>query len=36
MVDAPDSGAEVREEPIPTTIGAPWGADVDVGATMIS
>jgi cell wall-associated NlpC family hydrolase len=36
MVDAPDSGAEVREEPIPTTMGAPWGADVYVGATMIA
>jgi cell wall-associated NlpC family hydrolase len=33
MVDAPDSGAEVREEPIPTTVGAPWGADLYLGAT---
>jgi cell wall-associated NlpC family hydrolase len=36
MVDAPDSGAEVREETIPTTIGAPWGAELYLGATTIS
>jgi len=35
MVDAPDSGADVREEPFPATTGAPWGADVYVGTTMI-
>jgi hypothetical protein len=35
-VDAPDSGADVREEPFPTTIDAPRGADVYLGATMIT
>jgi cell wall-associated NlpC family hydrolase len=33
MVDAPHSGASVRIEPTPTTVGAPFGADVYVGAT---
>jgi cell wall-associated NlpC family hydrolase len=36
MVDAPDSGADVRQETVPTTTGAPWGTDVYVGATMTS
>ncbi len=33
MIDAPHTGAVVRVEPIPTTIGASWGADIYVGAT---
>lgn len=34
MVDAPHTGADVRVEPFPTTVGAPFGAgDVYVGAT---
>ena len=33
MVDAPHSGADVRVEPFPTTLGAPWGAEVYLGAT---
>jgi cell wall-associated NlpC family hydrolase len=33
MVDAPHSGAFVRIEPFPTTVGAAWGDDVVVGAT---
>jgi cell wall-associated NlpC family hydrolase len=33
MVDAPHSGATVRQEVFPTTIGARWGSDVVVGFT---
>ena len=33
MVDAPHTGAYVRVEPFPTTVGAPWGTDVVVGFT---
>lgn len=33
MIDAPHTGASVRVEPIPATIGGSWGADVYVGAT---
>jgi cell wall-associated NlpC family hydrolase len=34
MVDAPHTGANVRVEPLPTTVGAQWGGgDVYVGAT---
>jgi cell wall-associated NlpC family hydrolase len=33
MVDAPHTGADVRVESFPTTLGAPWGADIFVGAT---
>jgi cell wall-associated NlpC family hydrolase len=33
MVDAPHTGAAVRVEPFPLTIGATWGGDVYLGAT---
>jgi len=33
MVDAPHTGADVRTEPFPTTVGAQWGTDVVVGFT---
>ena len=33
MVDAPHSGAAVRVESFPMTVGAPWGGDVYLGAT---
>ena len=33
MVDAPHTGAFVRVEPVPTTVGASWGADLVVGFT---
>jgi cell wall-associated NlpC family hydrolase len=33
MVDAPHTGAQVRVEPFPTTIGSTWGPDVVVGFT---
>jgi cell wall-associated NlpC family hydrolase len=33
MVDAPHTGAYVRQEPFPTTVGAAWGSDVYLGAT---
>jgi len=33
MVDAPHTGADVRVEPFPTTVGAPWGSDTVVGFT---
>jgi hypothetical protein len=33
MVDAPHTGAHVRTEPFPTTIGAPWGTDTVMGFT---
>jgi cell wall-associated NlpC family hydrolase len=33
MVDAPHPGADVRQEPFPTTVGAPWGDEVFLGAT---
>jgi cell wall-associated NlpC family hydrolase len=33
MVDAPHTGAVVRTEPFPTTIGASWGEDHYLGAT---
>ena len=33
MVDAPHSGADVRVEAFPTTIGAAWGSEVVVGFT---
>jgi cell wall-associated NlpC family hydrolase len=33
MVDAPHTGANVRVEAFPTTIGTAWGTDIYVGAT---
>jgi len=33
MVDAPHTGATVRTEVIPTTVGSGWGAEVYLGAT---
>ncbi|MDA8076020.1 MAG: hypothetical protein M0Z40_12475 [Actinomycetota bacterium] len=33
MVDAPHTGADVRVEAFPTTVGAAWGTDVHLGAT---
>jgi cell wall-associated NlpC family hydrolase len=33
MVDAPHTGAFVRLEPFPVTVGARWGGDVYLGAT---
>ena len=33
MVDAPHTGADVRVEAFPTTVGAAWGTDVYLGAT---
>jgi cell wall-associated NlpC family hydrolase len=33
MVDAPHTGAQVRIEGFPTTIDAPWGTDLYLGAT---
>ena len=33
MVDAPHTGAEVRVEPFPATVGARWGDEVLVGAS---
>jgi len=33
MIDAPHTGAQVREEPFPTTPGTPWGDLTYLGAT---
>jgi cell wall-associated NlpC family hydrolase len=33
MVDAPYTGADVRVESFPTTVGASWGTDTYLGAT---
>ena len=33
MVDAPFTGADVREDPFPSTVGAPFGSQIFVGAT---
>jgi cell wall-associated NlpC family hydrolase len=33
MVDAPHTGADVREEPFPSTLGALWGDEAYLGAT---
>ncbi len=33
MVDAPHTGADVRTEPFPPTVGAQWGTDVVIGFT---
>ena len=33
MVDAPHTGADVRVEPFPATVGASWGTEMFVGAT---
>ena len=33
MIDAPHTGAVVRQEPTPTAIGDPWGSDLLVGIT---
>ncbi|MDA8358429.1 MAG: NlpC/P60 family protein, partial [Actinomycetota bacterium] len=33
MVDAPYTGADVRVEPFPTTIGASWGTETVIGFT---
>jgi cell wall-associated NlpC family hydrolase len=33
MVDAPHSGAVVRVESFPVTVGAAWGSDFYIGAT---
>jgi cell wall-associated NlpC family hydrolase len=35
MVDAPHTGADVRVESFPTTVGAPWGTDIYLGATTV-
>ena len=34
MVDAPDSGSDVRIEPFPSALGASFGSDVYLGATV--
>jgi cell wall-associated NlpC family hydrolase len=36
MVDAPHTGAEVRVEAFPTSVGASWGADTYLGGTTVS
>ena len=36
MVDAPHTGADVRVESFPTTVGAPWGTDTYLGATTVA
>lgn len=36
MVDAPHTGADVRVESFPATVGSVWGSDVFVGATQPS
>lgn len=36
MVDAPYTGAEVRVESFPTTVGASWGTDTFLGATTVA
>jgi len=33
MIDAPHTGAQVRIESFPTTVDAPWGSDLYLGAT---
>jgi len=33
MVDAPHTGADVRVEPFPATLGSSWGAETYLGAT---
>ena len=33
MVDAPHTGADVRTDPFPPTVGAQWGSDVVIGFT---
>ena len=33
MIDAPHTGADVREEAFPSTVGATWGGDLVVGFT---
>lgn len=33
MVDAPHTGAVVRTEPYPATVGAAWGSERYLGAT---
>jgi cell wall-associated NlpC family hydrolase len=35
MVDAPYTGADVRVESFPTTVGASWGIDTYLGATTV-
>ena len=35
MVDAPYTGADVRVESFPTTVGASWGTDTYLGATTV-
>ena len=35
MVDAPHTGADVRVESFPATVGASWGADIYLGATTV-
>jgi cell wall-associated NlpC family hydrolase len=36
MVDAPYSGADVRVDSLPTTVGASWGAETYLGATTVA
>jgi cell wall-associated NlpC family hydrolase len=36
MVDAPYTGADVRVESFPTTVGASWGTDIYLGATTVA
>ncbi len=36
MVDAPYTGADVRVESFPTTVGASWGTDTYLGATTVA
>ncbi len=36
MIDAPDTGAVVREEPIPTVAGQSWGTDLYLGAHQVA
>jgi hypothetical protein len=35
MVDAPYTGADVRVESFPTTVGASWGTGTYLGATSV-
>jgi hypothetical protein len=34
MVDAPNTGADVRVEPFPNVVGQAWGTERYVGATV--
>jgi hypothetical protein len=35
MDDAPHTGADVRVESFPTTVGASWGTDTYLGSTAV-